>query len=152
MAKYFTLEELTYSATAVRKGIDNTPTENAKKNLIELMEVLDGIREAWTVICKDNNWGTAAIVVNSGYRCNALNKAIGGSKTSAHVIGSAVDFEPKNGRNKEFYDFLDTYLLVNDIMFDQLINEKPVNGIPSWVHLGLKNQKGEQRRTVFTIK
>lgn len=153
MGKYFSLEELTYSATAVSKGIDNTPTSTeVKNNLLELISVLDGIREGWTVLCEKNNWGTAAIVVNSGYRCDALNKAIGGSKTSAHSIGAAVDVKPKNQRNKEFFNFLDTYLLVNNIMFDQLINEKPVNGIPSWVHLGLKNQKGEQRRTVFTIK
>ena len=150
MAKYFTLDELTYSATAVKKGIDNTPTEDAKNNLIELMEVLDGIREGWTEKCKENNWGSASIVVNSGYRCNALNKAVGGSQTSAHVLGTAADIEPKNGRNKEFYDYCKEYL--RDKPFDQLINEKPINGIPSWIHIGLKNRNGEQRRMVFTIK
>lgn len=152
MAKYFTIEELTYSPTAVSKKIDNTPTANEKKNLIELMEVLDAIREEWTVTCKINDWGSGSIIVNSGYRCNALNKAIGGSKTSAHLLGYAVDIVPKNGRSKEFFDFLDIYLLTNNIKFDQLINEKPVDGVPSWVHLGLKNNKGEQRNTVFTIK
>ena len=111
-----------------------------KKNLIELISVLDGIREGWTVLCNKNNWGTAAIVVNSGYRSDALNKAIGGSKTSAHSIGAAADIEPKNQRNKEFYEYCKEYL-----------NEKPVKGIPSWVHIGIKNVKGEQRRMVFTI-
>ena len=150
MAKYFTIEELTYSATAVNKGIDNTPPEDVKNNLLELMEMLDGIREGWTDLCQTNDWGTGSIIVNSGYRCDALNKAIGGSKTSSHKLGTAADIEPKNQRNKEFYDYCKKYL--EDKQFDQLINEKPVNGVPSWVHLGLKNGKGEQRRMVFTIK
>ena len=151
MAKYFTYGELTKSATADRLGIDNTPKEEyIQDNIIELMRVLDGIREGWTKKCKENYWGTAAIVVNSGYRCDALNKAIGGSKTSAHTLGTAADIEPKNQRNKEFFEYCKEYL--DDKPFDQLINEKPVNGIPSWVHLGLKNRNGEQRRMVFTIK
>lgn len=152
MGKYFSIEELTYSATAEKLNIDNTPTSTeVRNNLLELISVLDGIREGWTVLCEKNNWGTASVIVNSGYRSNVLNKVIGGSSTSAHSIGAAADIVPKNKRNKEFYEFLDTYLLVNDIMFDQLINEKPINGIPSWVHLGLKNRKGEQRKMVFTL-
>lgn len=151
MGKYFSIEELTYSATAISKGIDNTPTSTeVKNNLLELISVLDGIREGWTVLCEKNNWGTASVIVNSGYRSDALNKAIGGSKTSAHSIGAAADIEPKNQRNKEFYEYCKEYL--EDKPFDQLINEKPVKGIPSWIHLGLKNRKGEQRRMVFTIK
>lgn len=150
MGKYFSIEELTHSATAISKGIDNTPTSTeVKNNLLELIDVLDGIREGWTVLCEKNNWGTASVIVNSGYRSDALNKAIGGSKTSAHSIGAAADIEPKNQRNKEFYDYCKEYL--QDKLFDQLINEKPVKGIPSWIHIGIKNAKGEQRRMVFTI-
>lgn len=152
MGKYFSIEELTHSATAISKGIDNTPTSTeVKNNLLELISVLDGIREGWTVLCEKNNWGTASVIVNSGYRSDALNKAIGGSKTSAHSIGAAADIEPKNQRNKEFYEYCKEYLEEHQIPFDQLINEKPVKGIPSWIHIGLKNRKGEQRRMVFTI-
>ncbi|MEE0267151.1 MAG: D-Ala-D-Ala carboxypeptidase family metallohydrolase [Bacteroidales bacterium] len=153
MANYFTYGELTRSATADRLGIDNTPKEEyIQDNIIELMRVLDGIREGWTKKCKEECWGNAAIVVNSGYRCDAFNTAINGSKTSAHSIGSAADIEPVNGRNKEFLRFVEQYLLDNHIPFDQLINEKPVNGVPSWIHIGLKNREGKQRRMVFTIK
>jgi hypothetical protein len=153
MAKYFTYGELTRSATADRLGIDNTPKEEyIQDNIIELMRVLDGIREGWTKKCKENYWGSAAIVVNSGYRCDELNEAINGSKTSAHSIGAAADIEPVNGKNKEFLRFVEQYLLDNHIPFDQLINEKPVNGIPSWIHIGLKNREGKQRRMVFTKK
>lgn len=153
MAKYFTYGELTRSATADRLGIDNTPKEEyIQDNIIELMRVLDGIREGWTKKCKENYWDDAAIVVNSGYRCDELNEAINGSKTSAHSIGAAADIEPANGKNREFLRFVEQYLLDNHIPFDQLINEKPVNGVPSWIHIGLKNREGKQRRMVFTIK
>ena len=154
MSQYFTLDELTRSATADKLGIDNTPKEKyIQDNLIELIDFLDGVREAWTVKCEKECWGNPAIVVNSGYRCDALNNAIGGSKTSAHSIGAAADIEPKNGKNKEFLRFLEKYLLDNHIPFDQLLNEKPdKNGVPSWIHIGLKNRQGKQRGMVFTIK
>ena len=153
MAKYFTYSEFTKSATADKLGIDNTPTDEIiQDNIIELMRVLDGVREEWTIKCKEEYWGDAAIIVNGGYRCDELNEAVKGSKTSAHRIGSAADIEPKNGKNREFLRFFEQYLLDNHIPFDQLINEKPVNGVPSWIHIGLKNREGKQRRMVFTIK
>lgn len=148
MNQYFTLEELTRSATADKLGIDNTPKEKyIKDNITELIEVLDGVREAWTVKCDENEWGSAAIVVNSGYRCEALNKAVNGSKTSAHVIGAAADIEPANGKNREFHRFVEKYLLDNHIPFDNLINEYNY----SWTHLGLKNREGKQRRLSFSL-
>lgn len=154
MSQYFTFGELTRSATADKLGIDNTPTdETIRDNIIELMDFLDGVREAWTIKCEKECWGNPAIVVNSGYRCDALNNAIGGSKTSAHSIGAAADIEPKNQRNKEFLRFLEKYLLDNHIPFDQLLSEYPdKNGVPSWIHIGLKNRQGKQRRMVFAIK
>lgn len=154
MAKWFTFSEFTKSATADKLGIDNNPKEEyIQDNIIELMQVLDGAREEWANKCEENSWGTAAIVVNSGYRSDALNEAINGSKTSAHSIGAAADIEPKNQRNKEFLRFLEQYLLDNHIPFDQLISEHPdKNGVPSWIHIGLKNRQGKQRQMVFTIK
>lgn len=154
MARYFNFFELTRSATADKFGIDNTPKEKyIQDNLIELMDFLDGVREAWTIMCEKNSWGNPAIIVNCGYRCDALNEAIKGSKTSAHSIGAAADIEPKNQKNKEFLRFLEKYLLDNHIPFDQLISEKPdKNGAPSWIHIGLKNREGKQRQMVFTIK
>ena len=147
MGKYFTIEELTKTNT----GLDNTPNEQITNNLEILIKVLDEIREHWTILCKKNNWGSPSIIVNSGYRSEEVNKAVGGSKTSSHKTGWAVDIEPRNQRNKEFYEFCKDYLNNNNIMFDQLINEKPRNGIPSWVHLGLYNSKGEQRHQIFTL-
>lgn len=151
MSKYFTIQELCHSDKADELGIINIPNEQETKHLEELIEVIDKIREEWTTLCKKNKWGSAAIKTNSGYRCPQLNKAIGGSKTSAHMLGYAIDFEPVNQHNKEFYDFCKEYLLNNDIAFDQLINEKPKCGIPSWVHFGLKNRYGQQRQQIFTM-
>lgn len=153
MAKYFKFSEFTKSATADKLGIDNTPTDEViVGNINELMEFLDDVREAWKIKCEEEGWGTAAILVNSGYRCDALNDAVRGSKTSAHRIGSAADIEPKNQKNKEFFTFLENYLFENEIVFDQLINEYPINDIPSWIHIGLRSREGKQRQMVFTIK
>lgn len=147
MGKYFTIEELTRTST----GLDNTPNELETKHLEELIEVLDDIREAWTEKCRINNWGSPSIIVNSGFRSEEVNKAVGGSNTSAHRIGYAIDFEPNNQRNKEFFEFLTEWLKENNIAFDQLINEKPKCGVPSWLHFGLKNRQGLQRKQIFTL-
>ena len=137
MAKYFTIEELTRTST----GLDNTPNEEETKHLEELIDVLDGLREAWG----------SGIRVNSGFRSEEVNNKVGGSKTSAHRIGFAGDIEPENGDMKKFQDFVPNYFKENNIPFDQIIREKPRNGIASWMHLGLYNNKHEQRKQVFTL-
>ena len=139
-SKYFTFSELTRSDTANRLKIDNEPKEEATKdNIKELMLFLDGVREGWTEECKDKGYGDPAIMVNSGYRSEALNKAVNGSKTSEHLLGTAADIEPKNGRNKEFFEWMKTY--VADKQFSQLINEYPdKNNCPSWIHISIRGR------------
>ena len=152
-SKYFTLSELTRSDTAKKLKIDNEPKEEAtKNNIIELMNFLDGVREGWTKECKDKGYGDAAIAINSGYRSEALNKAINGSKTSEHLLGTAADIEPKNGRNKEFFEWLKTYL--DDKQFSQLINEYPdKNGRCEWIHISIRGRyEHPYRCQVLTIK
>ena len=101
--KYFTIDELVRSDTAIIKHIDNTPSDDIKNNLIELIEnLLDPIREGWTEYCKINQLGNAGIRVNSGYRCKMLNKAVGGSNSSSHMTGFAVDIVPMNGQMRHF--------------------------------------------------
>lgn len=126
--KYFTLDELCKSATAEAKGIDNTPTEEVKKNLENLVKyVLDPLREKYG----------KPIYVNSGYRSEALNKAVGGSKTSQHVGGYAADIDARTkAGNEELFD-----LIAKNFVFDQLIDEKDY----SWIHVSfdpkrLRNQ------------
>lgn len=126
--KYFTLKELTRSATAEAKGIDNTPTPEVEKNLTLLVEnVLDPLRKL----------SGKPITVNSGYRCPELNKAVGGSKTSDHVKGFAADI---TGGSKEENERLFN-IIKHNFHFKQLIDEKGF----SWVHVSydpsnLKNQ------------
>ena len=81
-ASYFTLSELTYSATATAHSIQNVPSAEAVRNLELLVSrVLDPLRERWGV----------PIYVTSGYRCAELNARVGGSKTSYHLQGMAAD-------------------------------------------------------------
>lgn len=148
--KYFTISELTRSDTASIKKIDNTPNKEITEHLIELVEkLLDPLRSAWAEYCDVNRLGNPAISVNSGYRCNELNKAVGGSLTSAHLTGYAADIIPINGNMKVFQSWIAE--AIEELNWDQLIYEKPKNGIASWIHLGLKNKDGMQRRQKFTI-
>lgn len=148
--KYFTISELTRSDTASIKKIDNTPNKEITEHLIELVEkLLDPLRSAWAEYCDVNRLGNPAISVNSGYRCNELNKAVGGSLTSAHLTGYAADIIPSNGQMKVFQSWIAE--AIEELNWDQLIYEKPKNGIASWIHLGLRNKDGMQRRQKFTI-
>lgn len=148
--KYFTISELTRSDTASIKKIDNTPNKEITEHLIELVEkLLDPLRSDWAEYCDVNRLGNPAISVNSGYRCNELNKAVGGSLTSAHLTGYAADIIPSNGNMKVFQSWIAE--AIEELNWDQLIYEKPKNGIASWIHLGLKNKDGMQRRQKFTI-
>lgn len=126
--KYFTIEELTRSATATTRGIDNTPTPEIKANLERLVDkVLDGLREIYG----------KPITVNSGYRCPELNKAVGGSKTSDHMNGFAADLTGGSKQeNEKIFN-----IIRDNFAWTQLINERDF----SWVHVSydinnLKNQ------------
>ena len=147
MAKYFTFYDFTRSDTAKKKGIDNTPGEIETDNIIRLMDVLDDLREDWTLKCEDETWGKPGLNISSGYRCKELNKAVGGSKASAHQTGNAADIIPTNGRTKELIDFTHDWLKSHNIKWDQLIDEFDY----SWMHLGLFNNSGEQRCQYFEI-
>lgn len=147
--KYFTIEEFLRSDTASSKGIDNTPTSLHLSNIHETIGMfLDPMREAWADYCLKNNLGAPGLRVSSGYRSEALNKVIGGSATSAHAVGFAADIVPINGRMTAFVRFVKEWIAGR--VFDQIIWEKPVNGIPAWVHFGWKNRAGEQRGQIFT--
>jgi len=134
--KYFTIEELTKSDTATRRGIDNTPTEEAKRNLTTLVDkVLDPLRTAWG----------APIVVNSGYRCPALNEAVGGSKTSDHMTGRAADIEAADrtaASNARLFALAQSL----GISFDQLIDESNM----SWVHVSYRSE-AENRKQILKL-
>lgn len=136
--KYFTIKELTKSATANRLGIDNTPGEQAKSNLKALVEnVLDPLRKAWG----------APIIVTSGYRCDKLNEKIGGSSTSQHRLGQAVDIRTVSDTRADNAKLLKLLLSLN-LPFDQCISEYvDSKGRPDWIHVSYGSRNRRQRLT-----
>ena len=120
--KYFTIEEMTKSSTATAKHIDNTPNQTAIDNLTKLIEiVLDPLRE----------WYGKPIKVNSGYRCEALNEAVGSkAKKSQHLYGEAADITAgSKTENEKLFNYIK-----DNLPFDQLINESNF----SWVHVSYR--------------
>lgn len=127
LSEHLTLGEMTRSNTAKRLGIDNSPTEVHYSNMRMLAEkIFEPIREHFGV----------PIYVSSGYRSKNLNRAIGGSQTSAHCHGLAIDIDMDDRgssvTNRQVFDWIKDNLSV-----DQLIAEYPSNGKPAWVHVGI---------------
>lgn len=141
--RYFTIDELCHSDTAIALGIDNTPNSEIKEHLIQLIEeLLDPLRIAWG----------SGIKVTSGYRCARLNRALkGSSPTSAHLIGYASDLVPCNGDISGFKRFAVKWLKENNIKFDQCLCETNGKG-KQWLHLGLFNLSMQQRKQILNLK
>lgn len=137
----FTLGEMIASDTAKKLKIDNSPTLLVIVHLEELCKnLLQPIRDAWG----------KPIKVTSGYRCYRLNRAVGGSPTSAHPLGWAADIKPASGSYAEFEKFVINFLKEHpEIKFDQAIRER--SGKSKWLHLGFKNGAGKQRMQVFDL-
>lgn len=140
LTEHFTLEEFIKSDTAKATGIDNTPSPEVVENLKQLcVHVLEPLRQKWG----------SGISITSGYRCAALNKAVGGAKDSQHERGEAADIVPTNGKTLALLMMLQR----SGIEFDQLINEKPdKNGVPAWIHVSYKALINLNRHQVLTIK
>jgi hypothetical protein len=135
LSKHFSLAEFINSESAKRNGIDNKPKEEHIENLKSLCEnVLEPIREHFKV----------PIHISSGYRSDALNRMIGGSKSSQHSLGQAadVDMEITSVSNKQIFDYIS-----KNLDFDQLINEFDY----SWVHVSYK-KKGNRKQSLKAIK
>lgn len=139
MGKYFKTSELTYSSIAKKYDIDNTPSEDELRNIEELIEFIDPVREKWG----------SALLVSSGYRCEELNNKVGGKKTTAHRIGYAVDLIPANNKKMKFFEFMKNYL--EDKEFDELILETNSQGAV-WIHFALKSIQGKQRRKIKMLE
>ncbi len=119
LSPHFTLNEFTFSSTALAEKIDNTPTEEVIERLKLTAVGLERIRCAL---------GERAIKITSGFRCLELNQKIGGVKTSQHVRGEAVDFVcPSFGTPKEIVFALSEAVV--ELQIDQIIAEG------TWVHV-----------------
>lgn len=133
LSRRFTLAEMTGSDTAARRGIDNTPNAQQLANYRRLCAWLDPIAD-----------DVGGLIVTSGYRCQALNVIIGGSRTSSHsALGQAAAADVKPLRaGVTLADIIEAAQRHGP--FDQLIWE-----FGRWAHLSDRNAAGEQRGQVL---
>ena len=109
-SEYFTLEELTKSGTATRLGIKNTPNAEEIRNLqYGVNMVLDPLRRLYQ----------KPIVINSGFRCLELNKAVGGVTNSWHTKGNAADIHIKDEQEaKTLFSLLKILPSVDTVLYE----------------------------------
>lgn len=127
--KYFSFQEFERSETATRYGIDNRLPDRLKGNVAALVDnVLDPLREAWG----------KPITVTSGYRCAALNKAVGGVPTSMHLTGNAADITTGNEvDNRKLYQLAQEL----NLPYFELIGKK--YGF-KWLHVSFNPERAKR--------
>lgn len=135
------LKEVTKSATAIRHGIDNEPTIEHLINLKAIAnKIFQPVREKLGV----------PLAVTSGYRSEALNKKIGGSTTSQHCKGEALDLDADvygKTTNAEVF-----YYILNHLDFDQLIWEFGDEENPAWVHVSYTTERRNRGEVLVAYK
>jgi len=139
LTEHFALEEMTVSPTAKRLGIPNTPTAEHIENMRYCCEkILEPVRAKF-----------GPVTINSSYRAPLVNKAVGGSKTSQHVNGQAIDFEVKGVDNKKVADWV-----ADNLEFDQVILEFYAAGDKNsgWVHASIKKEGGNRKQRLVATK
>lgn len=141
LSKNLSLAEVTKSATAKRRGIANEPTIDHLENLKAVAEnIFQPIREEF--MCP--------IFVSSGYRSEALNEAIGGSKTSQHSKGEAIDLDADvHGviTNADIFHYA-----LDRLDFDQLIWEFGTDENPDWVHISYTKDKRNRHQVLKAVR
>lgn len=133
LTPHFDLEEFTYSETATRLGIDNTPTIEVRQNLEILALGMENVRILLG----------CPITISSGYRCLELNNILKSKPTSSHVKGLAADFRANSYGNPNRIVFA---IVNSDIPYDQVINE-----YDSWVHISFAASGETPRKQALII-
>ena len=136
ITEHFTVEEFERSSTADRLGIDNRVPEALIPNLRALcVELLEPLRA----------FAGKPIVISSGYRCPALNRAVGGAPGSQHLSGEAADLHlPSLAEGREWFRWL-----MDNTTFDQLIWEHNRQGT-CWIHVSCKADPRQNRNRVVS--
>jgi zinc D-Ala-D-Ala carboxypeptidase len=135
LSKNLTLDEATKSATALRKGIDNTPTPAIIETMkLTAEKVFQPLRDK-----------VGPIIVSSFYRCPDLNRAIGGSTSSQHMKGEAIDMSGVNVSNAELFEEA-----LKLEQFDQLIWEFGTDKNPAWIHISYSKTHNRKQVLVAT--
>lgn len=139
LTENFTLEELTYSATAQRLGIDNTPSEGVVNKLKTLCKtVLQPIRKKYG----------KSIVVTCGYRSPKLNKVVGGASTSDHMYGNAADIRSVSDTkadNKALFDLILGMVKKKEIQVKQVIDEFGYD----WIHVSYQDGRTTKKNQIL---
>lgn len=141
ITEHFTWEEMQASATAKRKGIDNTIPDNLKPNMIKLCKsILEPIRELYG----------KPIIVGSGYRCPKLNKCVGGVTSSQHMQAAAADIHSLSDTlkdNRELWEVIINLVNSNKIEARQIIFEYGDKKIgPNWIHISVNDDEHTYRK------
>ena len=140
ISKHITYKEATRSATALRLGIDNVPNEYQLQNMeMVANKIFEPLREAVN----------EPIKINSFYRCEELNKAIGGSSKSQHCQGRAIDIDDIYGHVSNAYMY---YYIKDNLDFDQLIWEFGTDDSPDWVHVSYVDGDSNRKRCLKAIR
>jgi hypothetical protein len=140
LSENLSLAEVIRSETAKRKGVSNMPTLEHIENFKKLAEnIFQPIRE---------HFGKP-IHISSGYRSAALNKAIGGSKTSQHCSGEAVDIDMDGTSitNAQIFNYVK-----DNLVFDQMIWEFGTDKNPDWVHVSYKANGAQRKQILKAVK
>ena len=140
ISKHVSYKEGVRSNTALRLGIENTPSaEQLEKMEIVAKEVFEPLRK----------WVGGPIKVNSFFRCEKLNKAVGGSTKSQHMSGQAMDIDDGFGHrsNADMYGFIK-----ENLNFDQMIWEFGDDENPDWVHVSFVSKEENRNRCLKAYK
>jgi zinc D-Ala-D-Ala carboxypeptidase len=140
ISKHISYKEGVYSATALRRGIDNTPNDEQLNNMELIAEKIFEPLRAYV---------NGPIKINSFFRSAKLNTAIGGSKTSQHCKGQAMDIDDTFGKatNAEMYHFIKEHL-----DFDQMIWEFGNDDNPNWVHVSYVSPEKNRNKCLKAYK
>jgi len=131
LTEHFTLDELTHTS---HRQFDNTPNEVETANLQRLAELLEGVKEAL---------GGKPVMVNSGFRCKAVNDSVGSKDTSQHRLGCAADIRVPGLTPDEVV----RAIIAAKLPYDQLIRE-----FDTWTHISITNAPdGVPRQQVLII-
>ena len=134
ISEHVSYKEGTYSVTATRLGVDNTPGDEQLTNMELIAEkIFEPLRK----------WVGGPIKINSFYRGLLLNTAIGGSKKSQHMKGQAMDIDDNYGHatNAEMYHWIK-----DNLDFDQMIWEFGNDDEPNWIHVSYVSKKENRNR------
>ena len=143
LTKNFTLEEMTASDTAKRKGISNKPSATQQAKLKTLCEtILQPVRDKYG----------KSIIVSSGFRCTKLNSLVGGASSSDHIYGCAADIHSKSDTqadNKELYNIIIKMVKSGELKnVKQVINEFNYD----WIHVSYQDGRSSKRNQLLDAK